>query len=150
MFGKFITTLLLSVSLPACAVPHYVTQTGATTTPGQKADACQAKFASERCVSYTWEKMPTDRDVGSFLFKTFRPNAADGSPVLEDLDGTVAVMLWMPSMGHGSSPVTVERVDVGTYRATQVFFVMRGEWEIHFQVKDGNSVRDQAIVPINL
>jgi hypothetical protein len=85
--------------------------------------------------------------MGSFLFKVFRPNNADGSPVLEDV-GNVSVALFMPSMGHGSSPITVERLDVGTYRAKNVFFTMAGNWEIQFMLKAGDAVTDQAVIDI--
>ena len=95
--------------------------------------------------------MPTETAVGSFVFKTFRSNLADGSPVLVDLTRSeVAVALWMPAMGHGSSPVKVVRVDIGTYRASQVFFTMKGEWEIRIQLKERGDVKDQAILPITL
>ena len=75
-------------------------------------------------------------------------NPENHQPV--DLNDSVEVALWMPSMGHGSSPVTVERLDTGTYRASEVFFTMKGDWEIRIQLKEGDEVRDQAIVPITL
>lgn len=120
MFGKcpprlFATTLLfITTLLTSCADPKYVNPNNALgRNPEQKMSACQEKFASGYCVSYAWEKMPTETEFGSFLFKTFRPNLGDGSPIEVDLEGTHAVVLWMPSMGHGSSPVTVEQLDVG-------------------------------------
>ena len=142
----------------SCANPNYVSTSlvgagggGADGGPGQKTTLCEAKFATQNCVSLSWEKMPTESAVGSFVFKTFRSNLADGSPVLENLPGDeVAVALWMPGMGHGSSPVKVERVDVGTYRASQVFFTMKGQWEIRIQLKERGDVKDQAILPITL
>ena len=149
MFGKIIATLVFVFPMVSCANPKYFTPESGGGNAFEKLNTCQAQFNSKHCVSYAWEKMPKDSETGSFLFKTFRQNAADGSPVLEDL-GTMAVVLWMPSMGHGSSPVTVERLDVGTYRAKNVFFVMKGEWDIRFQVKDGSDVKDEAIIPIVL
>lgn len=145
--------LVLSACLvfSACADPKYVSSKEFSTGGRELAlSTCQARFASHYCVSFAWEKMPTEDDFGSFLFKTFRQNMADGSPIVEDLEGTMAVVLWMPSMGHGSSPVVVERLDVGTYRASKVFFTMKGDWDIRFQLKDGGNVTDQALIPITL
>jgi hypothetical protein len=137
--------------LCACAKPNYVTSNtsgdgGFQTKPSK----CEAQFAAQNCVSLAWEKMPSETETGSFVFKVFHANALDGSPVVEDLPGDLAVVLWMPSMGHGSSPVKVQRLDVGTYRATQVFFPMKGVWEIRFQLKDRNDVKDQAVLTLSL
>ncbi|MGE0526536.1 MAG: FixH family protein [Bdellovibrionales bacterium] len=152
----FYTILCVVVTLSllsclSCTNPKYAPPSQTTNdTLEQKLSRCRAKFASAHCVAYAWEKMPTDADYGSFLFRTFLPSLSGDAPVPEDPKGTVAVVLWMPSMGHGSSPVTVEHLDVGTYRASDVFFTMKGDWEIRFQVKDGGNVQDQAIIPITL
>ena len=55
------------------------------------------------------------------------------------------ILLWMPGMGHGSSPVRIERVDVGRYFASEIFFIMTGEWDIHFQLKSGSVVVEEKI-----
>jgi hypothetical protein len=94
-------------------------------------------------VDYFWEQMPTETDFGSFIFKTHRPAG------MIDISGPT-VMLWMPSMGHGSSPVTVERLSTGVYRASRVFFTMKGDWEIHVQSKDGGEVHDEAVLHVAL
>ena len=112
---------------------------------------CSETFNSSRlCLSFTWVKFPTETDFGEFTFKTYRQNLLDQSPVQVDLPSLPDVILWMPSMGHGSSPVSVERIDIGTYRATQVFFIMPGEWQIKWQVKQGLAVEDEAIISLTL
>lgn len=97
---------------------------------------------------WQWELMPTSTQVGSIIFKVVRANALDDSPMPVDLNSTPALVLWMPSMGHGSSPTTVEQVDTGSFRAKNVFFIMPGEWEIKFQIKEGNTVQDEAVVTL--
>jgi hypothetical protein len=144
--------LLVFLFLTACAERKYLTagdNGGAGGDKEQKLELCLAKFTSGHCLSLAWEKMPTEDDVGSFLFKTFRPNKADGSMVVETLPGVVAVVLLMPSMGHGSSPVFVDQLDTGTYRARRVFFNMKGEWEIRVQINNGGLI-NEAILPIAL
>lgn len=134
--------------LAACAQPRYENSLSslAGTGQGQKGETCAAKFSASSCVSITWEKTPTEEDFGSFLFKTYRSNVGDGSPVAQDL-GRMNVVLWMPAMNHGSSPVSVERLDVGTFRASNVFFSMRGPWEIQVQVRESDALKDQANIP---
>jgi hypothetical protein len=73
---------------------------------------------------------------------------ADKSIVPGDIEGEVAVVLWMPSMGHGSSPVSVAKIDVGTYRASQVFFTMPGDWEIRIQRLVNGAVVEQAVIAL--
>ncbi len=116
--------------------------------PDEKVGTCQATFSSGLCVSMSWEKVPTESDFGAFTFQTLRANPEHNSASAEDPANSVAVVLWMPSMGHGSSPVFVEKLGIGSYRATQVFFTMRGDWEIRFQLKDQNGVHDQASIPL--
>ncbi len=124
--------------LSACAKPQYLStnETGL-----QKTGAgCIATFKTTGlCVEMKWEKIPTETDFGSFIF-----SVSDASNVLTEAPSTDAstlpkVVLWMPSMGHGSSPVAVERLSTGLYRAKNVFFTMKGDWEIRFQ-----TVSDQA------
>ena len=54
-------------------------------------------------------------------------------------------------MGHGSSPVKIAPGSVaGVFSATEVFFVMPGEWEIWIQLKEGTKVFDQAKIDYKL
>lgn len=145
MFGKLLLAAAAMAAI-ACAKPNYASG-GKQTGPTQQKIDGGIFSASGKRVSYSWEAKPTDSDFGSFYFRTYSEDSRDGFPVLEDVP--VSVVLWMPSMGHGSSPVTVERLGVGTYRASKVFFTMRGDWQIRFQLKDGATVNDEAILPFS-
>lgn len=144
--------LPLLFALVACAKPNYAPEVNSGAPPkatdtvvNPKPEACPLKFASKHCLSVTWELLPTEDETGAFIFRIVRPDPAGAVP--EDLDGKLSVVAWMPGMGHGSSPITVERLDIGVYRASQVFFTMRGEWELRFLLKSGNETRDQATLP---
>lgn len=140
--GRF-KAVFLALLLSSCANPKYATPEPIAGIDQGSKITCQAKFQAGQCVSLVWEKFPTEEDFGSFQFKSFREGTSE---TLEDLPN-VSVVLWMPSMGHGSSPVAVTRLEVGTYRASNVFFTMGGDWEIRFQVKAGQNVQDQASLP---
>lgn len=142
MFGRIVFALTLG--LVACSSPKYAPET--PNGPQQQA-LPQGTFTSGKKVSFVWEVRPTEDDFGSFFFRTYAADSRDGFPTLEDLGSSVSVLLWMPGMGHGSSPVTVEHLGVGTYRASKVFFSMRGDWDIRIQLKDGATVLDEAILP---
>lgn len=142
----FLLALGVSAVSMSCAEPKYAMASDASTkNSGEHEFGCDAKFRNGDCAALSWEKFPTEENFGSFVFKVYRVNPGDGSPKFEDLPGAF-VVLWMPAMGHGSSPVSVEKIDTGTYRASNVFFSMHGEWEIRLQAKEGNSVLDQAVL----
>ena len=153
MLTRFL--LVLALLLVSCADKNYVSVpasgAGGENKPGSCQMTCTARFQTSRfCFSHAWEKMPTEKDFGSFTFKISRDNAFDQTMVMHDFSDPVTVILWMPSMGHGSSPVTLERIDTGTYRASRVFFSMPGEWELRVQVKNGTDVKDQAVINLKI
>jgi hypothetical protein len=134
---KFLALALLLVS---CAQPNYADDSARAGANGsaQENDQAPRCFANKGpCVTVDWEQLPTESDFGSFFFHT-----SPGDPPLPP-----SVLLWMPSMGHGSSPVTVEKTGVGEYHATKVFFAMKGVWQLRFQLKSGREVKDEVILP---
>ena len=134
--------LSISLILVGCIQPKYAPKEELN--PNAEIKSCPHKLSSSgKCVSLDWEVLPTEEDFGQFLIKIWQPNLADESEFVED----VSVFLWMPSMNHGSSPVTIKQVDIGTYRVNDVFFTMPGEWEIHIQLKNNNEVKDQVAIP---
>lgn len=79
------------------------------------------------------------------LLLDFKDAAAHENTEIAD---AVEVVLWMPSMGHGSSPTLVERVldengnvVIGAYRVSDMFFLMAGTWEVRvvLTAADGTS-----------
>lgn len=42
----------------------------------------------------------------------------------------VSVKLWMDSMGHGSTPVTVTQKDAVHFEVSDAFFSMAGAWQV--------------------
>lgn len=133
----FLSSILLTVS--GCAKPNYLdSQKDASFSGKAGGGRCGAETSTGSiCIKLTWETLPTETQFGSFIF-TLSDLAADR------LDTTnhspMSVVLWMPSMGHGSSPVTVETIAPGIYRAKKVFFNMKGDWEIQFRIGQNQAV----------
>lgn len=154
MSGKFLCTSAITLIcgvLISCAKPKYI-QESDTGTAEQKVQEskpeCNLKFSnSGLCLLWFWEKLPNSTsEFGRLIFKTYRQNIYDQSPIETDLASLPHVVLWMPGMGHGSSPTETTKIDTGTYRSDKVLFIMPGEWEIRFQVKNGNEVGDEVRV----
>lgn len=149
-----IASVVLAALFSGCAKPKYVNETAhdKSQNAGQEAatGVCETIFStSGLCLFWYWEVKPTAEAQGSLIFKTYRFNHLDQTPVEVDLAQVPQVILWMPGMGHGSTPTQTTRMDLGTYRVSQVYFVMPGEWEIRFQVKNGSEVVDAAQVSLN-
>lgn len=101
----------------------------------------------------TWEAGP---QVGreSILRLDFLDGATHGAVALE---GTLGVQLFMPAMGHGSSPTTVSPVLSasgapldGAFRISRMYFTMRGAWEVRVIIQATNGARETQVVQINL
>ena len=66
--------------------------------------------------------------------------------------GPVKIVLWMPSMGHGSSPVTVEKMgqEPGVYTAKDIFFSMGGIWDVRFVLTYNNGRVETQTLPVKI
>jgi hypothetical protein len=116
------------------------------------ASDCPLSFPkSGLCAEMIWTKKPVGDETGSFELNFW--SATDGTrngPFAEPA-ATAAVKLWMPAMGHGSSPVKIShKSEPGQFEGDDVFFVMRGAWEIHFQLKNGSALVEEAVLPIQI
>lgn len=143
----FALMLSLTVSLTACAHPNY--QENSNSNPqesGEKTNSrCFLQFSSQAlCAAYDWETYPSESETGAFVARFTNP--ATGS--LIDPALPLKVVLWMPSMGHGSSPVEVTRLSVGLYRVARVYFSMPGTWQIRFQLLQQGTMVEEQIATI--
>ena len=99
--------------------------------------SCKLQFQSQNlCADFVWVKESQGYDEGSMNIYFWHPEQPGVFTSPSDLQ--VGVKLWMPDMGHGSQKVKVSSSQAGVFDATEIVFVMGGEWEIQFQLKDGN------------
>ena len=57
---------------------------------------------------------------------------------VEKPDFNLKIDLFMPDMGHGSSPVQIEALDETHFLVKRVYFIMHGDWLV--RIKDGDHV----------
>lgn len=88
-------------------------------------------------VDLTWLSPLNSTAPGHFLLITKK----NGS--MTDLPVGFSVFLWMPSMGHGSSPVTIKKLDTGIYDVSDVYFIMDGDWQIRIQLKNNETILEE-------
>lgn len=88
-----------------------------------------------------WEVGPRAYDESIFILKIVK---TDGSPA--ELEKLPEAELWMPTMGHGSSPTSVEKLSTGVYRVMSVYFVMTGPWEIKIKLTNQANVSETQVL----
>ena|GEM_PF-655190 len=96
-------------------------------------------------ISPYWASGPTIASESKISFLILDK---DSRPINEQLD--IRVKLWMPTMGHGSFPVTIKYHGLGLYQATDVFFTMPGYWDIHFQLFENGVFVEELKWPLEL
>lgn len=100
------------------------------------------------CTQMTFAAEPNTKTDSAFLL-TMTPieKSLAMSEVLE-----IKAELWMDmghGHGHGSAPVKIEKVDDHSYRVTNVWFVMKGPWQIRLKVRTPAG-EAQAIYALNI
>ncbi|WP_413584443.1 FixH family protein [Bdellovibrio sp. HCB274] len=146
---KYIACLFLLLS--ACAQPDYIDPKSpdSVQTDPSHAQCPLALPNSGLCADVQWSLGPQSPAESEFTLKFWNNTDSSSGPFVDPANN-LSVILWMPSMGHGSSPVTIEKIETGVYRVRRVFFIMPGDWEIRISLKNGTSAIDQATVSLVL
>ncbi len=167
--GLVVVTLLATVFM-GCDSPimeHATAQTPAgapSAAPGnspirtEDAFECPLSFPRQRmCAELSWNGIPNSQDPSSFTLRFWKSGAATHHGPYSNPPNEVFVKLWMPSMGHGSSPITtVQSHDSGhqsipgVYEGSNVYFIMSGAWEVHVQLRSGSKVQEESIANVNI
>jgi YtkA-like len=97
----------------------------------------------------TWITGPV-KGQNKFILKSWHKDLGTLNGPYQDLPNDLYIYLWMPAMGHGSSPVKMKKLNVGEYEVSDAYFIMGGKWEIHFQLLQKETILDEVILPITL
>lgn len=152
MKNKFFLLCQCIALITACARPNYEQKNAPNEAQTLQSNAlldCSIQFnTSGNCLWWSWKTYPTETESGVLIFKIYQLKDFPSFPTEVDAPSVPEFVPWMTSMSHGSTPTTVSRIDIGTYEVKDVFFIMPGEWDLKFQIKQGDIVQDEAIVSI--
>jgi hypothetical protein len=149
---KFIVMILLNLGILGCAEPKYEVRQSSGTAGGSQGSEeanngkveCAQLFAQNNiCLHWIYEnETPLAQKYISLIVKLYRLNQYDQTLVYTDpdLNTQLKVTLWMSSMGHGSVPTQTTKLDTGTYRISNVNFIMSGPWDIYFDLIQNNQI----------
>lgn len=117
---------------------------GHTPTPQKPVDQkCSIEFKSlMTCAQVQFAKAPNSNEDSAFTLKLESHHALDIKKV--------SVELWMDmghGHGHGSAPVTIEQLDAATFKVSNVWFVMMGQWQIKVKIETQNG-EETGILPV--
>lgn len=93
------------------------------------------QFTNEQLgFSVNWIISPTLDELSSFEFKLERSLKSNQN---------LNVYIWMPEMGHGSSPIEMKQLNSTDYIFNEIAFIMPGLWVLHIEILENNQVVDQ-------
>jgi hypothetical protein len=155
---KFFTSATFALLLLGCVDSPLLHHANAQKSDPDQKNECPLAFARfDACGAIEWRTMPTNEEKGAFQISFWNSKTGSASGPYVDPGKTVSVKLWMPDMGHGSSPVKITAaLDAngapvpGRYHATEVYFVMGGTWEIWVQLRDGAVVLEEAKIDLSI
>jgi hypothetical protein len=138
-FADRLSALALGVCLTACANVGDSTEDGGF--PEAPLDVRRSDSGALRIEVRTAPIQPPARGTSSVELRV----TVDDEEPLESID--VAVLAWMPEMGHGSSTApSVEDLGHGVYVLSNVGFYMPGTWELRSTFK--GEFEDHAVLPV--
>lgn len=114
----------------------------------QSAD-CPLSFpGSELCASVEFVQAPNQNADSPFVLKVYDQTSTAAAPSLVD-PAQLKVDLWMNMghHGHGTSPVTIEKQEVGTFLISEAYFVMPGKWLIRVWINGEKSEMTVVVKP---
>jgi hypothetical protein len=108
-------------------------------------------FSSGLHAHLFWEQGP--QGTGESIMRIEFMNGATHAPT--EIKSVPSVSLFMPDMGHGSSPTALQRVldergqvKVGVYRVLNMYFVMAGNWEVRVQLNNQDGSAETQILKV--
>ena len=99
--------------------------------------------------SLDWIDGP-EKGTSKFIMNIWQEGVGTFNGPYQDLPGDLAISIFMPAMGHGSSPVKITKLAVGEYEVSEINFFMGGTWEVKFQNKESGHVHDESVLSYSL
>jgi len=134
---KFLCILLF---LLGCGESPFINKEVPNEVRGTPSIENELVFPQKKIILKTyWKDGPYISDESKLLLVLLDENGRPFDPTIK-----FQVMLWMPTMGHGSFPVKIKKVSQGVYEAVEMFFTMGGYWDIHFQLIENDKIQDEV------
>lgn len=110
---------------------------------------CPLYFPENKlCASVEFTQEPQASLESQFVLKVYESTSTATVPVLVE-PAQLKVDLWMNMghHGHGTSPVTIEKQEVGIFLISEAHFVMPGKWLIRVWINNEKSELTIGVKP---
>lgn len=130
-----IVLLLLTLTLLSCGKSPLLNKVKNASSEVTGGILLSENFPNEKLgFSMNWTVPPGLEELSSFDLKLARPL---------NQNQTLNIYIWMPDMGHGSSPVDIKQLNSTDYVVSEIAFIMPGLWVLHVEILENNQVVDQ-------
>lgn len=132
---RYFTIILLACFFASCGKPPLFNKMTKTVNEVSGNILLSEKFSTKNIeFSFNWKVAPSLEELSSFEIEFKEPL----SPNL-----SIKAYIWMPEMGHGSSPIEITKSSDLNYIFTEVAFIMPGLWVLHLEILENNKVVDK-------
>ncbi len=142
MSKHLLYTFLLVLLILGCAKPNSKPDSQKTSNLNSSENAgCKISLRKDPniCLNWYWDTLAKpEEEFGSLKVFFVDTNVFTKLIKLESL------VLWMPSMGHGSSPTEVTNLGDGFFKVTNIWFIMKQDWELRFTVQLDDGTREEV------
>ncbi len=130
-----IITLLFLISIAGCGKSPLLNKVRTNINEVSGNIFLSEKFPGKNIdFSLTWQTSPSLEELGVFEIELKTPL---------DTNQTLNAFIWMPEMGHGSSPIEISKTSLTNYLFSEVAFIMPGLWVLHIELLENNQVVDK-------
>ncbi len=116
--------LILCLFISACGKPPYLKKSAYLNSNNH--DTLLFFEISNIVLEINWQTPISTTDSATAILKV----SQNGVP--KPLPLNSLIYLWMPSMGHGSSDITIKEIASGVYELSDIYFIMNGDWQLRF------------------
>ncbi|MCB0393996.1 MAG: FixH family protein [Bdellovibrionales bacterium] len=139
---------IMAISLLSCGESPLLNHKNEKSNPRirEKSKSCLSKGVfSGLCFNVIWSEGPATNGESKMKIRFWLAEDAENVNV-EGLE----VELWMPEHGHGSSPTTVNSIELGSYEVSDVYFIMPGFWEVRITAVVNGNRKSITTLKVNL
>ena len=130
-----IILLLFLFTFSSCGKPPILNKTSVNSSEISGGSLLNEQFPNKNIsFSINWLSNPNLDDLSSFELKLSKQLSQNQ---------VLSIYIWMPEMGHGSSPVVIKQVNSTDYNVYELAFIMPGLWVLHIEILENNKVIDQ-------
>lgn len=132
---RYFALIIIIMTFAACGKSPLFNKISKNITEISGNAALNEKFPSKNInFILIWKSPPGLEELGVFEIELTKPMA----PEL-----TLDAFIWMPEMGHGSSPIVITKSTDLNYIFSEIAFIMPGLWVLHVEIKENNKVVDK-------